>query len=207
MKSALRSGLAVACLASAAAAQDRAQLQYDSAYFAWDAGNYVDALNRLQRVLNGPNGERFFEPAALLTGELFHTTEIAPPSRYVVSITGSQAPKWSPDGRNFVFESTAGPVRTAHVYHWGNGDTKVLAQMNGYSVSFSADASRVVFLRVSEDDELRAARAAQGGGRGGRGGGGAALAALEAAKAMVVVRDLASGAKLCSRHRASRASQ
>ena len=29
--------------------------------------------------------------------------EIAPPNQYVVVITGSQAPKWSQDGRNFAF--------------------------------------------------------------------------------------------------------
>ena len=168
-------------------------MQYDSAYLSWDTGNYVDALNRLQRVLTGPDGDRFFEPAALLTGELFHTTEIAPPNQYVVAITGTQAPKWSPDGRNFAFESSLGPVRTIHAYHWANGDTRLLARVNGYSVSFSADASKIVFLRVVEDDELRAARAAAAaaGGRGGRAGGGGATAALEAAKAVVVVRDIA----------------
>ena len=190
MKISITGALTLACFTGAAAAQDRVQVQYDSAYQAWDAGNYVNALNRLQRVLSGPTGDQYLERTALLTGELYRTTEIAPSDRFVVAITGTQAPKWSPNGRLFAFESGAGGVRTAHIYRWTDGAPQLVDNVNGYSVSFSADGSRIVFLRVTEDEELRAARAAPPtGGRGGRGGGDA-LAALEASKAVVVMRDL-----------------
>jgi hypothetical protein len=174
-------------------AQDAAQTQYDSAYYAWDAGNYVDAIGRLQRLLRGPNAQRFLEPIALLTGELYSTTEIVPPNRYVVNVTQPQfQPKWSADGRYFAFETTSGATRTGHIYRVEGNNARPVAQVNGYGLAFATDGSRVAFLRVTEDADLRAARAA-GGGRGGRGGGGGAVAALEAAKAVVIERDLNTG--------------
>ena len=194
-----RASALLAFLPLSASAQDAAQLQYDSAYYAWDSGNYVDAVTRFQRLLRGPNAARFLEPIALVTGELFVTTEIAPPNRFVINVTPQSVPKWSADGRYFAFETTSGTTRTGHIYRVEGNSARPVAQVNGFGLSFAADGSRVAFLRVTEDDELRAARAA-GGGRGGRGGGGGrggagggAVAALEAAKASVIQRDLNTG--------------
>ncbi len=183
-------------LPAAVAAQDRMQQRYDSAYYAWDGGNYTDALVRFQRLLNVTGGERFLEPIALVTGELFRSIEVVPPNRLVIAITDARAPKWSADGRHLAFETTAGSRRTGHIYRLENGEARQVAQVDGYGIAFSNDGLRAAFLRVVEDDELRAARAQQGGGRGGRGGGGAnPVTALEAAKAVVIERDLASGSE------------
>ena len=189
--------LSLLLLPTAIAAQDRLRQQYDSAYYAWDAGNYPDAITRFQRVLTAPEGARFLESIALVTGELFRSVEVAPPNRFVIAITDSRVPKWSPDSRYFAFETTAGPQRTAHIFRWDGGSAQPVAQVEGHGVTFSTDGSRAAFLRVIEDDELRAARA-QGAGRGGRGGrggggGGNTVAALEAAKAVVIERNLTSG--------------
>src|SRR5688500_2325206 len=82
---------------------DRAQMQYDSAYCAWREGKYPVALARLRRVLVGADAARFTEPAALLTGELYRSIEVVPTQRYVINVAAN-APRWSPDGRHFIFE-------------------------------------------------------------------------------------------------------
>src|SRR5688572_9083577 len=128
-------------LPSAIAAQDRIQQQYDSAYYAWDAGNYPDALTRFQRLLNTAGGDRFLEPMALVTGELFRSIEVVPPNRMVIAITDSRSPKWSADGRHFAFESTAGAQRTGHIYRLENGAVRPVAQVDGFGIAFSADGS------------------------------------------------------------------
>ena len=70
----------------------------------WDRGTYINALDRLERLLTGPRAEQYLERAALLTGELFVTTEIAPDGREV---------RWSPGGNYVAWEiqrSTPSPT-------------------------------------------------------------------------------------------------
>ena len=63
---------------------------FDAANDAWERGDYIAALNGYLQVLNAPGGERFLEPIALTTGELFETRELTADGR---------APRFSPDGR------------------------------------------------------------------------------------------------------------
>src|SRR6187402_1196909 len=51
--------------------------QYDSAFYAWQAGNYPDALQKFERMLSGAKAAEVLEPIALVTGELYATTELA----------------------------------------------------------------------------------------------------------------------------------
>ena len=98
-------------------AQDRGQQQYNAAYDAWDAGRYPEALKGFQQLLGTPDGERFVEPIALLTGELYRSIEVVPPNRLVVDSSAAvNGPHWSPDGRHFAFESTAAGRRTIRIY-------------------------------------------------------------------------------------------
>src|SRR5207244_9315924 len=51
---------------------------YDSAYYAWQSGNYPDALQRFEKMLSGPKASEVLEPIALVTGALYVTIEVAP---------------------------------------------------------------------------------------------------------------------------------
>lgn len=175
-------------------AQDDGGARYESASEAWDAGNYPEALRQFQQLLKGPGGDRFIEPIALLTGEWYRSTEISPADRLVVNLAAANAPKWSPDGRFFAFESTAGRSRRVHLFGLNSGEPRALGVIDGSSATFSFDGTRVSFLRVVEDDELRAARAALERGPAG-GIGVPALGNLEAAKSAVIERNLRTGAE------------
>src|SRR5690606_18595800 len=61
--------------AAVAAAQDRLGAEYESAFHAWDRGDYVPALESFQRILDARGGDAYFERIALLTGELYTTAE------------------------------------------------------------------------------------------------------------------------------------
>jgi hypothetical protein len=59
-------------------------------FFAWDEGRYLDALDGYLRVLRGPDGDRYVEDVARLTGELHPTRSVDDDGRLLAV---------SPDGR------------------------------------------------------------------------------------------------------------
>jgi hypothetical protein len=133
-------------LGSTASAQTTA---YDSAYFAWERGDYVTALNGMLRVLRSAQGEAHHERVALLTGELFTTTEIAKDGRNI---------RWSPNGRYGLYESGAGSSRTTHVVERRNGAVAEVRSFPGYGGVFTADGTRVFVFHVTDTPEIEAAR-------------------------------------------------
>lgn len=74
----------------ASAAQLRPAAPLQEAYFAWDEGRYVEAMEGYLAVLRGPEGEAHREEAALLTGELHPVRELDDDGRFL---------RISPDGR------------------------------------------------------------------------------------------------------------
>jgi hypothetical protein len=124
--------------------------RYDSAYHAWDAGRYPEALERLQRLLQAPGADAFLEPIALLTGELYHAVELT---------TDGRAPRWSGDGRFAAYETGAGQGRVTHIVAYESGSIRPVAQLKGYGLVFSPDGRAVAYLTIQETPELRAARA------------------------------------------------
>ncbi len=99
---------AVVSLTATAPAQQAAP-PWDSVTIAWDAGRYDDALARLERLLTGPTAEGFLERAALLTGELFRTAEVA-------ILPQARNASWSPGGRYLAVEF--GPTNAARTVVW-----------------------------------------------------------------------------------------
>src|SRR2546423_10535174 len=76
---------------------------YDSAYYAWQSGNYPEALQRFEKMLTGPKAAEVLEPIALVTGELYVTTDVAP--------DGAQV-RLSRDGKMLRYTTTVRSVRS-----------------------------------------------------------------------------------------------
>ncbi|MDQ2669931.1 MAG: hypothetical protein M3Y31_04805, partial [Gemmatimonadota bacterium] len=62
-------------------AREPAGVTWDSARFAWEAGEYPAALEILDRLLAGSGADSMVRLAALLTGEYYTTRELAPDGR------------------------------------------------------------------------------------------------------------------------------
>ncbi|MBT5872999.1 MAG: M28 family peptidase [Candidatus Latescibacteria bacterium] len=132
--------------------QVTAQHQFETAYDQWDAGKYPDAIKGFQSVLKAPDGDDFLEDIALVTGELYHTTEVAPHGTNL---------QWSPDGRYAAYStgSLAGGDAIRHIISWQNGKQVAIADIPSLSVlTFSSQADKIAFLMIPEDTELDAAR-------------------------------------------------
>jgi DNA-binding beta-propeller fold protein YncE len=109
---------------------------YDSVFFAWEAGDYPDALRRLDRLLAGPDASRYLNAAAELTGEVFITTELAPDGRLV---------RWSPDSRHAAFEVGTGAQRRTHVYGFDGGGARQVVVLDATGVTFD-DSGRAAYV-------------------------------------------------------------
>jgi len=122
---------------------------FDTATLAWDRGDYVTALAGYRGLLSAPGGERWLEPIALQTGELFETREVT---------TDGANPKFSPDGRFVAYETGAGAARVTRVVESSAG-MRVTADIKGHSMAFLPPGDRVVFLRLRPSEELTQAQA------------------------------------------------
>jgi hypothetical protein len=164
-----------------------------SAWDAWDKGDYVAALTAYQDLLAGPDAVSVLEPIALQTGELFQTREL--------TVDGAN-PVFSPDSRTFSFETgpavaagvASGAGRITHVRAAASPATD-LATLDGGEASFCPDGRRVAFLRVPPSPDLTVAQAAVAAATTAaeRTPRQAALARLVARTGRIVVRDIASG--------------
>lgn len=129
---------------------------FDSAYQAWDAGDYLVALGQLDRLLTGTGAEAFLADVAVLTGERYRTVEVAP---------DGTAPRWSPDGRHAAYEVPGAgatgdePARTVVVAVEG-GAVRPVATVDGRGAVFSPDGGRIAWLRVPDPDALAGEAAA-----------------------------------------------
>ncbi len=121
------------------------QARYDSAAVAWDAGAYPDALARFDRLLAGPDAEAVRVPLALITGERYRTTELAPDGARL---------RWSPDGRLAAY--TAG--RTTAVVDVSGARPVPRFQITGSGLAFSPDSRRAAYFALVDTPEIRAAR-------------------------------------------------
>ena len=161
---------------------------FDSAYFAWEVGDYPTALAGFERLLSSAQGDRFLERIALITGELYRTIPIAP---------NGQSPRWSADGRFASFTTDGGRIINIVAIE---GDTaRGVASFAGVDAVFAPAGDRVAYFAIDETAELRTARAladsllrAQEFGRFQRQR--QEVVRLEQEMARVMTRDLRSGA-------------
>ena len=108
--------MAVAAASAGPSGQSRAGAapSFADAYDAWDRGDYAVAVSALKRIAAGADTARL-EEIALLTGELYQTSEI------------------TADGRNASFAGTTGLV----IYETGPADSPVVRVADGTAASKS----------------------------------------------------------------------
>lgn len=174
--------------APALLAQERPDPQFEAAYLAWDRGDYIPALEGFARVLESPAGARYFERIALLTGEYFTTTEVAPDGR---------APRLAPGGDWAAYETTTDGIRTTHLVELGNAQRRAPLALRGTALVFSPAGDRAAYLALRETKELTAARRELGQlaptDRQAQARQRTLISYLEVRDAEVVVRELRSG--------------
>ena len=158
-----RVGVLIAFMAAlwiSIAARDRTAIDaaLERAADAWDQGDYVAALTTYQELLAGPDAARVLEAIALQTGELYRSIELT---------TDGGNPVFSPDGRQFSFETGAGIVagegtgieRVTHVRAIGS-PTKDLMTLPGGNASFCPDGRHIAWLRVEPSPAISQAQTA-----------------------------------------------
>jgi hypothetical protein len=190
----VRSGaiaVALTVTASALAAQSPAQVAFDSASRAWEAGRYPEALSRLERLLAGPSRDTLRRQIALLTGEYYRTIELAPDGQDLT---------WSSDGRRLAVETELTEVPRTIVLRFGDdGRVAGADTLPGRGAVFSPDAGVIAYLGTAPSAALDSARALLAATPAGAGSDGARrhlaqqaeVRRQETAAARVVVRTLA----------------
>ena len=135
--------LALLILVSAALAQTGPAAQpapaqnpgYTGAYTAWDEGDYVVALERLKALLPAAD-EATFEQIALLTGELYQTTEVTADGRN---------PSLSPDGTLLAYETGTG----------GDAATRIVRNAPGFPLAGGFNSTGAVISPTSKQVAYR----------------------------------------------------
>jgi Peptidase family M28/WD40-like Beta Propeller Repeat len=135
---------------AASLAQDTQFSDLRSAENDWSDGNYIAALTTYIKLLNSPSGDKYLEPIALQTGELFVTEELT---------TDGRNPSLSRDGRLIAFET--GPAKSPVTrIERTEGTHTIVLDLPGTGAVFSPDASKVAYIKASVSDELTKAQEA-----------------------------------------------
>jgi hypothetical protein len=135
--------LLIACISVTAEPQlldDR----FERAYQAWDMGDYILALRGLDALLKAPDGDRWLDRIALLTGELYPDFELTKDGR---------APRFSPDGRYAAYETGTRPAVVTHIANLERQPFQVV-DVNGENLVFSPSRDAVACFRVKDTPEI-----------------------------------------------------
>lgn len=126
-----------AALVQPVESQTSARVAFDSAAYAWEAGRFTEALERLERLLTGPHRDTLVAPIALLTGELYRTREVAP---------DASSPRWSPDGTILAYEIGSEAARRSVLLSLSGAGPLRPDILPGYAATFSPDGAEVAYL-------------------------------------------------------------
>lgn len=124
--------------------QDKPEERFDLARLAWDTGDYIRALDEFESLLKSPEGGRFFEPIALITGELYQVREITRDGRSI---------RISPDGKYTAYEARTRTAPLTRILAMDD-PTRTINEVRGTSLVFMGVPNSAAFLRVAETPEI-----------------------------------------------------
>jgi hypothetical protein len=120
---------------------------YRRATEAWEAGNYPEALANLLPLMKGTAAADYRDRVALLTGELFVTTELT---------TDGRNPRISPNGQYVSYEYGAASDPRTRVVRVTAGAPQTVVEVRGTGLVFDA-GSRIAWIRPTNNSEWAAA--------------------------------------------------
>jgi hypothetical protein len=155
---------------------------------AWDAGRYPAALEDLRALMQSPSAAEYRDRVALLTGELFVTTELT---------TDGRSPRVSTTGRYISYETGPTARVVTRVVTVTNRRVQSVAELSGSDAALDSTETRVAWLRPKITPEWTHAEAAVdvAGSAQERTAAQTMLTYLLSRDGELVVRDLASGAE------------
>jgi hypothetical protein len=127
-----------------------AAARWDRAVEAWNTGNYTVALADLIPLMQSSSAADYLERVAILSGELFTTTELT---------TDGRSPALSADGEYASFEIGSPAAMTTRVVRTSE-PAAVVAELRGVNVAFDASSRRLVYQRPPDGPEWTAAASA-----------------------------------------------
>lgn len=120
---------------------------YRRATEAWEAGAYPDELAALQQLMKSPAAAEYRDRVALLTGELFVTTEIT---------TDGRTPRISPNGLYVAYEMGSASDPRTRVVKLTAGAPQLVVDVIGTGLAFDT-GSRIAWIRPPQSTEWTAA--------------------------------------------------
>jgi Tol biopolymer transport system component len=155
---------------------------------AWDAGRYPPALEDLRALMQSPSAAEYRDRVALLTGELFVTTELT---------TDGRNPHVSTTGRYISYETGPTAKVVTRIVTVTNGRVQSVAELGGSDAALDPTETRVAWLRPKVTPEWAQAAASVdlAGSTQERTAAQTTLTYLLGRDGELVVRDLASGAE------------
>jgi Tol biopolymer transport system component len=119
----------------------------ERANMAWDSGDYLTALRGFDALLKGQDADRWFDRIALITGELYQVSEVAPDGGNL---------RFSPSGRYAAFDTGIRPTVT-HIIDIEHQLAKV-ADIPAAGLIFSPTREAVAYLRTANSPEITSLR-------------------------------------------------
>jgi hypothetical protein len=105
----------------------------------WAAGDYPAALTGLRSLLQSSSAQQYLDRAALLTGELFVTSELTPEGR---------SPRISADGQYVTYETGPNDAVVTRLVRVGP-PAQTVADLPTTSVAFDRSGRRLAWLRLA----------------------------------------------------------
>jgi Tol biopolymer transport system component len=108
----------------------------------WDEGQYPSAVRDLQALMRSAAAKDYFERVALLTGELYVTTELS---------TDARNPRISADGQVATFETGTGNDSVTRLVRLG-ATPQSIAEVRAVNVVLDPAGRRAAWMRTAADD-------------------------------------------------------
>lgn len=124
---------------------DRLDTLWQEGFLHWDEGDYVEALEKFQKILANDPDDRLFEKIALQTGYLYQVHELTEDGENV---------RFSPGGRFAAYDRQDNGNWYTHVVDVSGGQVSEVDRFQGREFAFAPDGQSGAYLQIQETEEL-----------------------------------------------------